>query len=152
MNRNVRTQVVQGLMDKLTFDLPETLVNAETRSVVYNIVAENQQRGVAREVIDQQKDEIFNAARKTAQERVKASFVFGKIAHKEGIRVTNEDLNARVTLLARRYQMTPDKFAKELEKNGGWREIASQILNEKVVDFLQQNARIEDVETPLTEG
>ena len=40
-----------------------------------------------------------------------------------------------------------DKFAKELEKRNGVQEIWEQLLNEKVIDFLQQNAKIEDVET-----
>jgi len=146
VHRNVRTQVVQGLMDKVQFELPESALNQETRSVVYNIVAENQRRGVARELIEQQKDEIYAAANKTAQERVKATFLFSRIAAKEGIKVSQEELNMRIVAMARQYQMTPDKFAKELEKRDGIRDIYSQLLNEKVVDFLQQHAKIEEVE------
>lgn len=148
--RSVRSQVVQTLMEKVQFELPESAVNTETRSVVYNIVAENQQRGVAQELVEQQKEEIFAAASRTAKERVKASYLFTRIAAREGIKVSQEDLNIRVVAMARRYQMTPDKFAKELEKRDGVREIYSQMLNEKVVDFLQQHAKIEDVAPAAT--
>ena len=144
VNRSVRAQVVQSLMDLVQFDLPESAVTAETRSVVYSIVSENQQRGVAREVIDQQKDEIFAAAKKTAVDRVKASFLFSGIASKEGIKVSNEELNTRIMAMARHYKMTPDKLVKELKKNAGVREVVGQILHEKVVDLLQQHAKIED--------
>ena len=72
--------------------------------------------------------------------------MFQKIAAKEGIRVTPEEANARVYVLAQQYQMAADKFAKELEKRNGIQEIWDQLLNEKVIDFLQQNAKIEDVE------
>ncbi|MBI1839487.1 MAG: hypothetical protein HYR88_01370 [Verrucomicrobia bacterium] len=144
VNRNVRAQVVQALMDLVQFDLPESAVTAETRSVVYSIVSENQQRGVARELIDQQKDEIFAAAKKTALDRVKASFLFSTIATKEGIKVSNEELNGRIMSMARHYKMTPDKLVKELKKNSGVREVVGQILHEKVVDFLQQHAKIDD--------
>jgi trigger factor len=144
-HQSVRGQVVKNLLEKVQFDLPETALNQETRSVVYNIVAENQRRGVAKELIEQQKDEIYAAANTTAKERVKANFMFSRIAVKEGIKVTQEELNMRLVAMARHYQMTPEKLAKELEKRDGIRDIYSQMMNEKVVDFLQQHARIEDV-------
>ena len=144
--RSVRGQLVTGLLGQLNVELPETLVTQETRNIVYQIVQENQERGLTKEVIDAQKDEIYKASNTTAKERVKASFVFQKIAEKEGIRVAPEELNARIYAMSQQYQMAPDKFAKELEKRNGLNEVWSQLLNEKVIDFLQQNAKIEDVE------
>ena len=143
---SVRGQLVKTLLDQVKVDLPESLVAQETRNVVYQIVQENQQRGVSKEAIDSQKDQIYAASNNTAKERVKASFVFQRIAEKEGIRVQPEEVNARIYALSQQYQMAPDKFAKELEKRNGIQEIWSQLLNEKVIDFLQQNAKIEDVE------
>ena len=144
--RSVRGQVMKNLLDQIKAELPETLVAQETRNIVYQIVQENQQRGVTKETIDAQKDDIYKASNNTARERVKASFVFQKIAAKEGIRVEQPEVNARIYVLAQQYEMAADKFAKELEKRNGVQEIWEQLLNEKVIDFLQQNARIEDVE------
>ena len=144
--RSVRGQVVKHLLDQIKVDLPETLVAQETRNIVYQIVQENQQRGVTKEAIDAQKDDIYKASNNSARERVKASFVFQKIAAKEGIRVEQQEVSTRIYVLAQQYQMAPDKFAKELEKRNGVQEIWEQLLNEKVIDFLQQNAKIEDVE------
>ena len=47
--------------------------------------------------------------------------------------------------LAGLYQIPADKFLKDLQKRNGLIEIYDQIMNEKVIDFLQQNAKIEDV-------
>ena len=58
----IRGQIVRGLLDRVNFDLPETAVAHETRNVVYDIVRENTKRGVAREMIEKQKDEIYSAA------------------------------------------------------------------------------------------
>src|SRR5262249_7792961 len=52
--RNVRNQIAQALLDRVHFDLPESAINAETKNVVYDIVGENQKRGVPKEVLDQQ--------------------------------------------------------------------------------------------------
>ena len=144
--RSVRGQLVTGLLGQINLELPESLVTQETRNIVYQIVQENQERGLTKDVIDAQKDQIYAASNQTAKERVKATFVFQKIAEKEGIRVAPEELNARIYAMSQQYQMAPDKFAKELEKRNGLNEVWSQLLNEKVIDFLQQNAKIEDVE------
>lgn len=143
---SIRGQIAAELLRRVNFDLPESMVQAETRDVVYNIVAENQKRGVAKEVLDQQKESIYSAANAAAKDRVKADFLFGKIAEAEGIRVTPDELRARIVALAQAYKMTPEAFFKELEKNQGVGQVSMQILREKVVDFLQENAKIEDVQ------
>jgi len=141
---NIRNQIVAELLKGVNFELPDSMVQAETRDVVYNIVSENQKRGVAKEILDQQKESIYSAANAAAKDRVKADFLFGKIAEREGIRVTPEELRARIVGLAQVYKMSPEAFFKELEKNNGVGQISMQILREKVVDFLQENAKIED--------
>ncbi|HKQ39032.1 MAG TPA: trigger factor, partial [Verrucomicrobiae bacterium] len=80
----IRNQLVEELLKRVNFELPESMVQAETRDVVYNIVSENQKRGVAKEVLDQQKESIYSAANAAAKDRVKADFLFGKIAEREG--------------------------------------------------------------------
>jgi trigger factor len=149
--RSIRGQLVKELLGKMNFDLPETQVQQETRNVVYEIVSENQKRGIPKELIDKQKDEIFNASTNTAKERVKAAYVFQKIAEKEGIRVSREELQGRISVLAQTYQMTPQKFMQELEKRDGVTEIYQQMVHEKVVDYLQEHAKIEDVPAQAAE-
>ncbi|HVK58189.1 MAG TPA: trigger factor [Candidatus Kapabacteria bacterium] len=142
----VRAQVVQALSQKLQFELPESLVQGETRNVVYNIVAENQQRGVAKENIEEKRDEIFNYASQSAKERLKLGFLFGRIAEKEGIKVSREEVTRRVLQIAQQREMKPEKLVKELDKSGGFSRIHEDILMSKVVDFLEQSAQIEEVE------
>jgi len=141
----VRSQIVRGLLDRVNFDLPETAVAHETRNVVYDIVRENSQRGVGREVIEKQKDEIYSAATRSAKERVKLAFLIQRIAEKENIKVSQEDVLRRAQTLAAMYQIPPDKFLKDLQKRNGVMELYDQVAHEKVLAFLEQNARIEDV-------
>jgi trigger factor len=143
--RSIRGQLVETLLGKVNFDLPESMVQQETRNVVYNIVSENQRRGISKEVIDQQKEAIYSAANQTAKERVKAEFIFSRIAEKEGIRVDEQEMNMRIVALAQSYNMAPEKFLKELQNRNGVQEVYAQVLHEKVVDFLQEHAKTEDV-------
>lgn len=143
--RSTREQVVKGLLDRVTCDLPESAVAQETRNVVYNIVSENQRRGVPTEAIEAQKEQIYASANLTAKDRVKATFLFGQIASKENIKVERDELTERIQRMAAQYQMPLDKFVKEMQKRDGFAEIHEQLLNEKVVDFLVKNASIQDV-------
>jgi trigger factor len=146
-SRAIRGQVVGHLLGQVNAEMPELLVNIETRNIVYQIVNENKQRGIPEDAITAQKDAIFQASQKSARDRVKANFVFQRIADKEGISVTQQEVSGRIYAMAQQNQMAPDKFAKEIEKRGGGvGEIVNQILAEKVIDFLQQHAKIEDVD------
>jgi trigger factor len=144
-DKSVRTEVVRALLGRVNFDLPETAVAHETRNVVYDLVQENTKRGVPRQAIEQQKEQIYSAATRNAKERVKVQFLLQKIAEKEDIKVSQEEIAQRVHHLAGMYQIPADKFLRDLQKRNGLIEVYDQIMNEKVINFLQENAKIEDV-------
>jgi trigger factor len=144
-NRDLRKQVMQALLDPIKADLPESVVEQETRGIVYHIVSENQGRGVPKDALDAQKDQIYATAAVAARERVKASFAFQKIAEKEGIRVEQLEIAGRLQAMAAQHKMPVDKLVKELEKNGTLGDVYQQLLHEKVVDLLVQYAKVEDV-------
>jgi trigger factor len=141
----IRGQIIRALLDRVNFDLPETAVAHETRNVVYNIVRENSQRGVGRETIEKQKEEIYAAATRDAKERVKLAFLIQHIAEKENIKVSQEEVLQHAQALATMYQIPLEKFLKDLQKRNGVPELYDQIAREKVLAFLEQNAKIEEM-------
>lgn len=149
----VRNQVMKALLEKVNFDLPESVVTAETRSVINDIVQDSHRRGVPTENIETQKNEIFGYANANAKERVKGAFILGRIADKEGIRVTQEDLVQRVTQLAAQNQMTFQKMVKELQDRGALATVRDQVLVGKALEFVVQHASVEEVPAgSLAEG
>jgi trigger factor len=144
-SKAVRAQVVRALLGRVNFDLPESAVANETRNVVYDLVRQNTQRGVARELIEKQKDEIYANAASNAKERVKLAFLVGRIAEQEKITVSQDDALRRAQQLALMYQMPFDQFLKDLQKRDGVNELYEQVLHEKVLELLEKNAA-------LTEG
>ncbi|NBV24034.1 MAG: trigger factor [Proteobacteria bacterium] len=144
-SRAVRDSLIQTLASKVTFDLPESIVLQTTRNVVYSIVQENQQRGIPKEAIEQQKDAIFANANASAKDRVKAMFLLNRIAEKEGVKVEQQEILERVQAMAQQYQMPIQKLIKQIEERNGFGEIHEQILVGKVLDFLQLQANIKEV-------
>lgn len=145
LQRDTRGQIIKGLLEKVNFDLPEGAVANETRNVVYNLVQENAKRGVPREMIEKEKDALYNVAANNAKERVKLAFLVQKIAEKEGIKVSQEEVLRRIQTLAQMYQIPPEKFIKDLQKRNGIVEIYDQLSSEKVLEFLENNAAVETV-------
>jgi trigger factor len=143
--RSMQSQIIGSLLNRAAFELPETAVAKETRNVVYDLVQENARRGVPRQVMEEQKEKIYSAAAQSAKDRVKVSFILQKIAEKEQINVSNEEISARIAYLAAMYQIPTEKFVKDLQKRNGLIEIYDQIQSEKVLDFLEKNAAVEEV-------
>ncbi len=141
-SKAVRGQVVKALLGRVNFDLPESAVASETRNVVYDLVRQNTQRGIARELIETQKDEIYAAAAGNAKERVKLAFIVGRIAEQEKIQATQEDVLKRAQQLAMTYQMPFDQFVKDLQKRNGVNELYEQVVHEKVLELIEKNATI----------
>ena len=145
IRQNLRDQVVEELMARVNFELPENELNEETKEAVLNIVMEQQRRGMSKEEIEKHKDEIFNIALSRARNIVKARYVFAKIAEKEGIKVSDEELTREIAVAARMNNEDPKKYAERIIKNNQVRRFYEIIIAQKVIDFLVEYAKIEDV-------
>ena len=137
-----RAQVMKGLLSGVECELPENLVRNETQRILQDIVKDNQARGVTDEVLKENQQQIVGAASQNARERLKGTFVLLRIAEKESIKATREELLGRVASLAQKYEMTFEKMLKELEKRGGLDQINEEIITGKVLDFLVANASV----------
>jgi len=144
-SKAVRQQVINTLLEKLNFELPESAVAAETRNLVYDLVRQNTQRGVAREMIEKQKDEIYAAAAGSAKERVRFAFIVQRIAEQEKIQVSQEDAMRRAQSVAAMNQIPLEQFIKDLQQRNGVNELFEQVLHEKVLELLEKNATITEI-------
>ncbi len=147
-NGDLRRQIVDYLLSRVVFDLPETLVQQETRSIIYDVVRENSLRGATKEQLEEKKNEIFGFASKSAQDRLRSSFILDAVAQAEEIKVEEAEVEQRIVQLAQRARTTPERLKAQLTEKGGLGEIEEQILVSKTLDFLVANAKIETVAGP----
>ena len=89
-----------------------------------DIVRQNQERGVSDDEIKQNETDIVTNAAGAARERLKSAFILTRIAEKEGIQATREELDGRLNMLAVRYQMTRDKLLRNLQERNALGQIA----------------------------
>jgi trigger factor len=142
-----RRQVTEQLGAKVDFPVPDSLVDAETQSVLRQFIEENMRRGVPQEQFEKDKKELFEGAKKAAVNRVKLQLILAKIAEQEKIEVTNEDLNNYLYREATRSGQKPDKLAKTLaEDRDQLRNVQQSIIFDKSVDFLVSKAKVTTVQ------
>jgi trigger factor len=139
----MRRQVVEYLLGRVQFELPESLVAQETRSIIYEVVRENSLRGVTKEQLEEKKDEIFGHATRSARERLRSSFILEAIAEAEKIKVEPAEIEERIARMAEGYRVTPERLKAQLTERGGLGELEEQILVGKTLDFLIANAKVE---------
>lgn len=135
-------QIITHLKEKVNCELPESAVESETRSVLHDIVRENQQRGVPDEVIQEHQTTILENAQGSARDRVKVGFILSKIADAEKIEVESSEMAQEIGLMAMQYQTTADKIYRTLEDNGGILQLQEDIRKRKTIDFLLKNANV----------
>jgi len=143
-----RTQVTQALADRVQFEPPASLVEAETQGVLRQFIQENMRRGIPAEQFEKDKKELFDGARKAATNRVKVQLILAKVAEAEKITVTDRDIDLFIRNEAARTNQRPDKVAKDLTKDReALRSVQQSIIFDKSVDFLVSKATFSVTQT-----
>lgn len=140
--QSVRGEVVKQLLALVTMETPSTMVQQESSTILKEIIRENQQRGVSEEELRSHEDELLGAARQSAGDKVKLNFILGEIIGRENITVTHEELAWRVTNMAERYKMNPQKLVKELQKHRAIPRIEEEIALGKALDVVVSHAKV----------
>jgi trigger factor len=138
-----QNQIIEFLVSRVDFELPQSYVKDETRRIMSEIVHQNQLRGVTEDVLRNNQKDIVNTASRNAKDRLKANFILTRIAEKEGVEVDGAELRERIHALAHQYRVTEQKMKADLEKNGLLSQVREEVLIGKVLDFLTSNARVE---------
>jgi len=136
--------IIKRLVETHHFDLPETLVERELEAIIRQSL--QQQKGGAQESPDgDDLAQLRQEHRNEAVRRVKLGLVLETIAEKEGLTVTQEDLNAEIVRLASDLKMAPDDLVKMIKAGGqeSLDELRNRTLADKALDFVYRNAVIQ---------
>jgi trigger factor len=146
--RATESQIVKYLHEHIQFELPPALLQNETRRALAELVQRNRERGVTDDMLKQKEKELIDGAAGLAANRLKTNFILHRIAEREKIQVTKEDVDLRIRQEAGRYDISPDKMRKELQQKDALDDIAEQILLGKTLDFLKANVSVEEAQQP----
>lgn len=142
--RDFESELLEKITEKSEVAIPKVLIDEEVErnelDEKQNLVYRGQtwqehlkEEGVTEEQHREEK-------RPAAEQHVKAGLVLTEIAEKEGITVSNEELEIRMQILKGQYQ--DKQMQAELNKPEARREIANRMVTEKTLEKLKSYATV----------
>jgi trigger factor len=140
--------LLKRLIDTHHFDLPDTLVERELSTIVRQKLQARQRGKVTDPHLAPEAEELKKIRedhREEAKRRVKAGLILEAIAEKEGLSVSQEDLNNEVTRLAIELRVPMADLVKMIQAGGqdSVEELRARILADKALDFVYRQAVIQ---------
>lgn len=143
-NENIsgkRRQVIDALVARVDFPVPQSLVEQEAQSVLRQFVQENQRRGVPVEQLEKDKEQLIAGARKAAESRVKTQLILARIAEQEKLAVEATDIDTFLYQQSMRTGTKPEKLVKELTNDRDrLRAVQQSIVFDKALDLIVAKA------------
>lgn len=139
-NRNAshqREQIQRALLENADFPVPESAIEQQTQVILRDYVQRSMQQGVTQEELENRRDELYESAGKAALERFKVRLILEKIAEKEKIEITNEEMSKAVMQEAMMTRTQPEKLVNELKKDRGRvQALRENLLINKTLDLI----------------
>ncbi|MEQ1886096.1 MAG: trigger factor [Bryobacteraceae bacterium] len=136
-------QIIEKLVDAHEFAVPEVYIDRQIEQTL-----ENQLRQIAAQGVDPRQlkldwAKIREAQKDRASRDVRASLILDKIAERESINATQDEVDREVNRHARQQREPVATVRAKLQKDGTLNRIAGQIRTEKTLGFLFDKARKE---------
>ncbi|MCZ2079855.1 MAG: trigger factor [Bryobacterales bacterium] len=139
--RDAKDAIVEKLVDLHEFPVPEAYLDRQIESQVENRLRMLAVQGVDPRSVQFDWEKIRSANRDKAIRDVRASLILEKIADREAIETTVDELDREVQRIARQEREPVAAVRMKLEKDGTIRRIASRIRTEKTLSLLFEQAR-----------
>lgn len=144
----MRQQVSQFFLKSTDFEVPEGVAGRHAARLLARRYIALMMQGVPRQEIDQHMQELEAAATTQAAQDLKLTFILGKLIEKEGVEVSDAEINARIAEIARRQNRRPERLRQELTNEGTLDQLATAVGEEKAIDKVLATAKV----VPAGEG
>ncbi len=138
----ITDKLMHKLLETHEFEVPERLVRFEVEEMVKTTEKSLEQQGMNLESAGVNRDELAAQSKETAEKRVRGDFILKKIAETEEIKVNDEDMERAFKRIGDQYNMPVAKVKEFFGNRDDLLPFMNEILNEKILAFLRENANI----------
>lgn len=132
----LRRRIIDEVLKKNSFDLPESMINNYLDVFVENAKKES------KEPFDE--EEMRNHYRPTAVWNLKWELVKDKLREAENLSVSDEDKDVFISRLAEERDIEEKQVRKSLKDKRAQRQFEEDVIEDKVLNYLEVNAKIKD--------
>lgn len=133
--RELRTELLNQLLDRNDVPVPDRLVDR-----YLDVLLEDMRR---------RGEEVDEDARRGHRTRIlreiKTKWLLSSVAEQEGISVSDEEVEDLVRIRARSEGRPFEELERAYKEDGRWERIRDEVLEEKVWEFLESKAQIEEL-------
>ncbi len=139
-------QIYQYLQDNTNFDLPLDVVAQQADSVLRRQYINLMMKGLKREQIDEQMEQLRAGSEEQAKQQVKSFFIMDKVAEKLDISVSEPELNGYISRIAMERGQRPEKMREQMEHDGTLVQLELEVRGDKCIAKLLESAKITEKE------
>lgn len=138
--QTAKETLIDKLVESNTFPIPEAYVDRQIETQVRNQLRELAGKGVDPNSIKLDWTKVKENQRDKAVRNVRAALLLDKVAEREGIHTTKDEVDHEVQAFAKREREAVPVVRAKLEKEGTLARIADHIRTEKTIQFLFDQA------------
>ncbi|HEU4695278.1 MAG TPA: trigger factor [Vicinamibacterales bacterium] len=140
--RQLRGEVLKQLAERITFELPASLIEREIDRRLEEFARQLMQQNVDPRQAGIDWGQFREAQREPARAGVASALVLDAIARREGLVVTEQEIDQEIERFATRAGRTAAALRAQFEKEGGIGRLVAGLRREKAVDLALSRARI----------
>jgi len=135
-------ELLNELVKHNKIDVPGGLLQRRAEYLMDQARQRFVQQGGTDELFDKEKEKMVKEFETEARRQIHVAFLLDEIADTQGIKADETDLVKKYELLSQQYRQPKETIEKYYAgKNEARETLLDQVRNEKVIDFLKQNAK-----------
>jgi trigger factor len=148
----VWAQICDELLNRNPFEVPKSMVEQELQRMLDTIRYRLSSQNLTLEQAGMDEDTFKERNRQMAEKRVRTSILLERISHQEGFEVSDEELDQGLHSTAEKMNQPYDKVRDFYVRSNMMDSYRHQLLEDKVINFLQDQADITEGEQVAISG
>ncbi len=141
--RKVKSDLLAALIEKNPFDVPASLIQAQTRVLAQDVAGNLRNQGFNDTMIQEALSGELENLKKRAESQVRASLLLESVAKAEGISVSAEEVEAEIAKMAASSNMPLDKVQEFYSSNASRRaDLEFRMREDRTLGFLLEKSKL----------
>ena len=146
VEKDLKRRLLAKVSERTEFEIPQVLVDAEVDFSIRSLQSNFQRSGSSFEKAGISPEMLQQQFRPSSESRVKERLILAQIAQQDDITVSDDEFTEGLQKLAEGMGQDVETIRKYYEARGEVDILKEQMLEEKTLDYLVENANIKEVE------
>lgn len=145
VERKLRSELLAALIEKNPFDVPSSLIQAQTRALAQDVAGNLKNQGFNDQMIQEALMGEMENLKTRAESQVRSSLLLEAIAKKEKIEIESKDIDSEITAMSKNMKVEEAKVRDFYHSNPRRREdLEFRLREEKTMKFLLDKSKVKN--------